>query len=69
MPQTMKSPFFRVPDPVSTGITYSVEVEGNAADDDLQSLVDHVDAIAEIPNSLRNGTTVGLSSTTVKGTA
>jgi putative redox protein len=52
---------------VSTGITYSVEVEGNVADDDLRSLVDHVDAIAEIPNSLRNGTTVRLADATVKG--
>ena len=54
---------------VSTGIMYTVEVEGDATEKDLQSLVDHVDAIAEIPNSLRNGTPVSLSSTTLKGTS
>lgn len=54
---------------VSTGITYSVEVEGNATDDDLQALVDHVDAIAEIPNSLRNSTAVTLSTCSVNGAA
>lgn len=43
---------------VSTGITYEVEVEGDAPDEDLRALVEHVDAIAEIPNSLRRGTAV-----------
>jgi putative redox protein len=50
---------------VSTGISYAIELEGRAADDELRSLVDHVDAIAEIPNSLRNGTPVRLDSTIV----
>ncbi|HWJ61337.1 MAG TPA: OsmC family protein [Acidimicrobiales bacterium] len=43
---------------VSTGITYSVDVAGDASDEELASLVAHVDAIAEIPNSLRAGTSV-----------
>lgn len=45
---------------VSTGISYCVELEGHAEDDVLQSLVRHVDDIAEIPNSLRGGTEVRL---------
>ena len=52
---------------VSTGITYDVEVEGDAAESDLDALVQHVDAIAEIPNSLRDGTGVTLRSSTVAG--
>jgi organic hydroperoxide reductase OsmC/OhrA len=54
---------------VSTGIGYSVEVEGAAPEDDLRALVDHVDAIAEIPNSLRRGTSVTLDGATVKQTS
>jgi uncharacterized OsmC-like protein len=50
---------------VSTGISYSVEIEGRAAEEDLWSLVRHVDEIAEIPNSLRNGTPVKLEHATV----
>jgi len=45
---------------VSTGISYSVEVAGPAPEADLIALVNHVDAIAEIPNSLRLGTPVTL---------
>jgi putative redox protein len=37
----------------STGISYSVEVAGQAPEADLLALVNHVDMIAEIPNSLR----------------
>lgn len=44
----------------STGISYSVEVAGQAPEPDLIALVSHVDAIAEIPNSLRQGTPVTL---------
>ncbi len=43
---------------VSTGISYSVEVAGPASESDLAALVNHVDRIAEIPNSLRQGTPV-----------
>ena len=45
---------------VSTGISYSVEVAGPAPESDLAALVNHVDRIAEIPNSLRQGTPVTL---------
>ena len=45
---------------VSTPIEYDVEVEGDAPNEALEDLVAHVDAIAEIPNSLRNGTAVRL---------
>ena len=50
---------------VSTGISYAVDVEGRASEEALRSLVKHVDEIAEIPNSLRRGTTVGLAESTV----
>jgi organic hydroperoxide reductase OsmC/OhrA len=45
---------------VSTPIEYDVEVEGDAPNEALEDLVAHVDAIAEIPHSLRNGTAVRL---------
>jgi len=45
---------------VSTPIAYDVEVDGQAPTETLEELVDHVDAIAEIPNSLRRGTAVHL---------
>ena len=45
---------------VSDEIHYEVEVAGNAPDDQLRALVDQVDEIAEIPNSLRRGTHVRL---------
>jgi uncharacterized OsmC-like protein len=42
----------------STGITYSVEVEGDASADDVAALLAAVDAVAEIPRTLRAGTSV-----------
>lgn len=42
---------------VSDAITYDVELSGSG---DLEALVREVDRIAEIPNSLRRGTTVSL---------
>jgi putative redox protein len=45
---------------VSTGIAYQVELTGQAADAELRSLIEYVDSIAEIPNSLRFGTEVRL---------
>jgi uncharacterized OsmC-like protein len=45
---------------VSTEIGYSVEIAGNGSDEELKALVEHVDRIAEIPNSLRRGTPVRL---------
>jgi len=50
---------------VSTPIGYDVEVDGQASTEALEQLVDHVDAIAEIPNSLRRGTAVRLRERTV----
>ena len=45
---------------VSDEISYDVDIDGDAAGERLQSLVQRVDAIAEIPNSLRVGTAVRL---------
>ncbi len=53
--------------PVSSAIEYEVEVEGNAPDEALRELVARVDAIAEIPNSLRAGTAVKLVAAHVAG--
>ena len=47
---------------VSTEITYEVDVEGDAPAERLRALVEDVDRIAEIPNSLRLGTEVRLTS-------
>ena len=46
---------------VSTPIMYEVDVEGDAPAERLRALVDDVDRIAEIPNSLRDGTPVRLA--------
>jgi putative redox protein len=46
--------------PVSTPVEYEVEIAGDADDAKLRELVEHVDRIAEIPNSLRGGTDVKL---------
>lgn len=45
---------------VSEPVGYDVEIAGDATADQLQELVEHVDAIAEIPNSVRRGTEVRL---------
>ncbi|MGZ4115202.1 MAG: OsmC family protein [Actinomycetota bacterium] len=50
---------------VSTGIRYSVEISGDAPGEQLEELVRYVDDIAEIPNSLRFGTSVELAETEV----
>ncbi len=47
---------------VSGGIEYDVEIRGRATGAQLEELVREVDAIAEIPNSLRRGTAVRLGS-------
>ena len=47
---------------VSEEINYDVEIDGNAAPERLGTLAQHVDEIAEIPNSLRGGTPVHLDS-------
>jgi uncharacterized OsmC-like protein len=46
---------------VSTEITYEVDVEGDAPVERLRALIDQVDRIAEIPNSLRDGTPVRIT--------
>jgi putative redox protein len=45
---------------VSTDVVYDVEVSGDAPRERLEQLVAKVDEIAEIPNSLRRGTSVEL---------
>jgi uncharacterized OsmC-like protein len=45
---------------VSEEIRYKVEVSGEAPEEQLRVLIDRVDEIAEIPNSLRQGTRVSL---------
>lgn len=52
---------FRGEPAVSEDISYEVEVAGDASPEQLEQLVSHVDAIAEIPNSVRRGTQVKLS--------
>lgn len=47
--------------PTEIEITYEVEIEGDAPVSRLRALIDHVDAIAEIPNSPRKGTAVRLN--------
>ena len=51
--------------PVSTPIRYDVEVQGDSSEEELRRLVQRVDQIAEIPNSLRGGTAVRLTSTRI----
>jgi putative redox protein len=52
---------------VSDEILYEVEVAGDAPEDQLQALVEGVDEIAEIPNSLRQGTRVRLVGASLTG--
>jgi putative redox protein len=52
---------------VSTEVVYDVELEGDATHNELQALIERVDAIAEIPNSLRRGTIVHLGNAQVHG--
>lgn len=46
---------------VSDPVSYEVELAGDASREQLEELVAHVDAIAEIPNSLRSATEVNLT--------
>ncbi|MFE9656831.1 OsmC family protein [Micromonospora sp. NPDC006431] len=54
---------------VSTDVSYDVRVDGDASEAQLRELVARVDAIAEIPNSLRRGTAVRLRHADVTGAA
>jgi putative redox protein len=51
---------FRGDPPVSTDVVYDLELTGEAPRKRLEELVSRVDDIAEIPNSLRQGTSVRL---------
>jgi putative redox protein len=53
---------------VSSDVEYDVEIEGAASQAELDALVRHVDEIAEIPNSLRDGTAVRLASVDARTT-
>ena len=50
---------------VSDEVEYHVELAGDGPADRLRELIEHVDRIAEIPNSLRRGTAVRLGSVEV----
>ena len=50
---------------VSTEVTYEVELNGDADEEALRGVIDYVDRIAEIPNSLRSGTPVRLKRVTI----
>jgi putative redox protein len=52
---------------VSDEILFEVEVKGDAPEERLRALVDQVDEIAEIPNSLRQGTRVRLAGSSLTG--
>lgn len=53
-------------DPALSGaVDYEVELAGQAPMEQLRALIEHVDRIAEIPNSLRAGTPVRLRTTHV----
>jgi putative redox protein len=54
-------------DPMSsTGITYEVELAGDAPDADLRRLVADCEAVAAIPHALRAGTSVGAGTMRVR---
>ena len=52
---------------ISDDVSYAVEIAGDASHEELESLVAHVDTVAEIPNSIRRGTSVKLASVRVNG--
>ena len=51
----------------STAVAVDVELEGDATEAELNALLDDVDAIAEIPRSLRGTTPVELRNRSVRG--
>lgn len=52
---------------VSTPIEVDVELDGDASAEQLNALLDEVDRVAEIPNSLRRGTEVRLRERRIAG--
>jgi putative redox protein len=56
-------------DPVrAQNVSFSVIVEANASETEILELIRHTDSVAEIPNSLRLGTSVKLAKTTAVST-
>jgi putative redox protein len=53
----------------STGIAYSIEIAGDASEDDLRGLVADCEAAAAIPITLRQGTPVRADSISVRASA
>lgn len=53
---------------VSDAVSYDVELAGAATAEELEQLAEYVDAIAEIPNSVRRGTEVKLADVKVVST-
>jgi putative redox protein len=53
---------------VSDTVSYDVELAGPATAEELEQLAQHVDAVAEIPNSVRRGTEVKLADVKVVST-
>lgn len=53
----------------STGMTYTVDVAGDAPEAALRALVAHVERIAEVPDMLRHGMTVSLAEARVAASA
>ncbi len=49
----------------STGIEYRIHVEGDASRAELESLVAHVEEIAEVPSAIRTGGQVRLAASEV----
>jgi uncharacterized OsmC-like protein len=55
--------------PMSTGITYSIDIAGDAPENELRRLVADREAIAAIPLTLRRGAEVDSAEITVRGQA
>ena len=56
-------------DPVrAQNVSFSVIVEANASETEILELIQHTDSVAEIPNSLRFGTSVKLAEVTAVST-
>jgi putative redox protein len=51
----------------STGISYSIDIAGEAPEDDLRRLVADCDAAAAIPHTLRRGTGVEAGEVRIRG--
>lgn len=54
---------------VSSDVEYDVELEADASQEQLRALVERVDTIAEIPNSLRRATAVRLGGVRLRARA